>query len=460
MGGHDSAFAAMRAAYGSSRIRDEYLITFAPLMIREGFPTKDKYVARAVTELDFDLKEDIGSLGFYVDLSAVRSNKFRDDILYQLAVENGQLVRLSTDYEKILFSGHKGCGKTTELRRLHNELNRPDAYFSILVELEKETYLSRFEPEDLFVLLLLKLLEEIKERDLNVRSIDELDELAKEWLSDEETRQEVFRHNKRVSSFEGMLSIDMLLGLKGGLQSMWTAGSNTTNTIRTKIRQNPNALINRFNLFLGELRLLLEDADKGKDVIFIVDGSEKMRSQTYTDLFINDSVILRQLLCNMIVAVPIDAYYTIENSPARAFTHSSTIPMVKMEQAGAKDALRTVIDTRLHHDTFFAKGVLDHFVEYSGGCVRQLLQLVNQGLMRARGGQISMEHAIGAVDELGQRMYEQLNLEHLEVLRRNDPDSWPPGEVAVRALLFNLSLLKYNGKSGINPLLRPKLNLK
>jgi len=425
-------------------------------MTNKEFPTKDPYKARTVTELDFDLKADIRALDLYVDLSGVRSNKFKEDMLYQLNVVDGKLANITDDYQKILFSGHKGCGKTTELRKLHDDLNKEVAYFTILVELEKETYLSRFEPEDMFVLLLLKLLEELKERDAAPRDVTALNELAREWLSEEDSIEEVYKHRSKEGETEFSGSFEMLVELKGSVKSMWTAGSNTTKTIRTKVKQNPVELINKFNHFLAHLRLELEEKGLGKDVLFIIDGSEKMRSETYTDLFINDSMLLRQLDCNMVVAVPIDAYYTIENSPGRAFTHSVTIPMVKTE-GDAAIKLKEIIHRRLDPATFFAEGVLDHFVKFSGGCVRQLLQLVNQGLMRSRGQLITMEHAQSAVSELGQRMYEQLKQQHIDLLKPNDPKLWLPGEDAVKDMLFNLSLLKYNGDSGINPLLIDKI---
>ena len=419
------------------------------------FPTTDRFLARTVTELDFDLKHDIQELGLYVNLSDVRSNAFREDIMYQLSVENSVLVNLTDDYQKILFSGHKGCGKTTELKRLHEDLNNPNAYLSILVELEKETYLSQLEPEDIFVLLLLKVVEELDERDAKFSS-KELEELAKEWLSDEEIINEVYSHSGRERQVGVETPLSELLALKVGIKSMWAAGSKTTKAIRTKVKQNPTELIDRFNLLLGELRLAMDELGLGKDLLFIIDGSEKMRHETYTDLFIKDSMLLRKLDCNMVVAVPIDAYYTIEKSPARAFTHSVTIPMVKTKGAAA-DRLKQIITCRLDSNTFFDEGVLDYFVKYSGGCVRQLLLLVNQGLMRSRGKLITLEFAASAAQELGQRLYEQLELAHIELLKKNDPIQWPPGEEAVRKMLFNLALLKYNGKSGINPLIEQQI---
>lgn len=419
------------------------------------FPTKDRFLARTVTELDFDLKHDIQELNLYVDLSEVRSNDFREDIMYQLSVEDAALANVTDDYQKLLFSGHKGCGKTTELRRLHEDVNNSNAYLSILIELEKETYLSKLEPEDIFVLLLLKIVEELYERGTKFSS-KELDALADEWLSEEEVKKEVYSHSGRERKAGIETPLSELLALKVGIKSMWAAGSKTTTAIRTKVKQNPTELIDRFNLFLAHLRLDMENLGIGKDLLFIIDGSEKMRPETYTDLFIKDSMLLRKLDCNMVVAVPIDAYYTIENSPTRAFTHSVTIPMVKTEGLAA-ERLKQIITCRLDSETFFQEGVLDYFVKYSGGCVRQLLLLVNQGLMRSKGTLITLSHASAAADELGQRLYEQLKLTHIELLRKNDTDQWPPGEEAVRKMLFNLALLKYNGKSGINPLIEERI---
>ena len=99
------------------------------------FPIKNKFKAREVTEPDYEA--DLFKEHLYVNLDSVRGKEFMDDIKFSLNIESSTPVLNETtnDYIKILFSGHRGSGKTTELKRLHKQINKPDCYYSIFIEL-------------------------------------------------------------------------------------------------------------------------------------------------------------------------------------------------------------------------------------------------------------------------------------------------------------------------------------
>lgn len=128
--------------------------------------------------------------------------------------------------------------------------------------------------------------------------------------------------------------------------------------------------------------------------------------------------------------------------------------MVKLStpDSEANKCFKEVVRRRVDEDTFFEVGVLDECVRCSGGCMRQLLIIVNNVIRKARGKKASMEIATTAINELGRRMYELLDSDHMEALRQSELKL---GDVKVREMLFQLVLLKYNGKTKLNPLLEP-----
>ena len=110
-----------------------------------------------------------------------------------------------------------------------------------------------------------------------------------------------------------------------------------------------------------------------------------------------------------------------------------------------------IVTRRIDAETFFGEGVLNYFVEMSGGCPRQLLRITNRALVISLGKKIEMENARKSTHELGQQMLELLDSEHLEILRN---DSFHEGaDPKTLDLLFSLAVLKYNGDRLLNPLL-------
>ena len=153
----------------------------------------------------------------------------------------------------------------------------------------------------------------------------------------------------------------------------------------------------------------------------------------------------------MIAAVPIDTYYRIMDAVVY-FPNQHTIPMVKLANENAVHCLKEIIRKRIDEPTFFEEGVLDECVRYSGGCVRQLLQIVNAVIRKTRGQKAGLDAAHQAINELGRRMFELLDNQHLAILSSGN---YQTGEVKVREMLFQLVLLKYDDDLTPNPLLEP-----
>jgi len=417
------------------------------------FPVRDKFLARQVTELDYEIDpENEGKL--YVHLDSVRPSECFDDITFTLNIDTatGQLMRLTDSYAKIIFSGHRGCGKSTELHRFQTSVNHPDRYCSIFIDMEKEVEITTFQTEDLFVTLLFKLLDRLEKEGLEIKTA-QLNDLAQEWLSDTEILKELkTSYNLDLSSeVEAGASFFTFLKLKSSLKALFSSSSATVQKIRQTVRKNPQDLIDKLNLALEDARDTLVAAGKGKDLLFVLDGFEKMHYDIFRRLFIQESSLLQRLNTNMLFTVPINSYYDISSSASSEFFQTYILPMVPVGEKSIP-LLAEVVGRRVDARVFFTQDALTLCVKKSGGCPRQLLRIVNRSIVQRRGEAIAPEDAEKACTYLGQEMWDKLDNDHRQILLEKN---FMSADKKCLDLLFSLAVLKYNGRREINPLLAP-----
>lgn len=423
-------------------------------MAKYSFPEKDPFKARDLLEATFDIQPYFDDL--YVHLDEVRGNEQLDDLCFQLGIQNDKLVAIDGEPQKILFSGHRGCGKTLELSRFHKYLDNPDRYCSIHIDLQQEVEASKFEPEDLYVLMIAKLIEKLREQNVNFNK-RAFDKIAEDWLSDTDVREEI----KNTSGFEiageGSVGFNFwnFVTLKQGLKDLVSGSRATITSIRNKVKLNAIELIDTFNQELVKVRKELAKKGKGKDILFIVDGSERIRREVYEQMFVRDINLIHGTRVSLICAVPINTFYEIANSPGRDYFKRMVLPMVKITPA-SRPLMESIVTKRADKDKFFAQNALDWMIDHSGGCPRQLLLLAQRALVKTRGSKITLPVAKDVVQEFGRTLFEELNEKHLALLRSGaEKGGYLTGEFEVQQLLFSLALLKYNGDIGINPALKP-----
>jgi hypothetical protein len=414
----------------------------------ENFPVTDKFAARKVTELDFEI--DPQDPRVYVNFDEVRPSDYLGDIKYLLDISDDRLSQPTDSFVKVLFSGHRGCGKTTELHRLQAYIYHPARYASIFIDMEKETDIPTFAPEDLFVTLILKLVERLQKKQIDLRS-SQLDEILHDWLSD----GEVIKELKDVYGLDISAGVEVgagffgFLKLKNAYKALFSSSSSTAKRIREKIKKNPYQLVERLNVAISEAREKLKEAGDGNDVLFIIDGFEKMPFEIFQQLFVRDSALIRNLECNVIFTIPINSTLDITNNPSAEFFQSYILPMMHVT-AETSPLLAEIITRRIDRNTFFTEDALYQCVVKSGGCPRQLLRIVNKALVMVRGAAITPETVDKASHQLGQEMWDRLDSDHIKILNER---TYNNADKKSLDLLFSLAVLKYNGQREINPLL-------
>jgi|GEM_PF-3950928 len=423
------------------------------------YPTKELFPALNVLKLAFDVSEHDE---LYVDFDGLRSAAAYGQLMVKLGIFRGELFDQG-DYPKILYTGHTGSGKSTELKKMHNKINSPKQYFSIYLDLEDYIAIPKYKSEDFLVILITSLVSELDKRNIDY-NVAGLNKIVNDWLSDEELNTEIINKISHEGGVGGELSTGGLLkfiSAKLTLKSIFSYDSKTATVVRRKMRENQREYFNSFNLAILEIRKNIREAGFGRDIIFIIDGIEKLRLDRYDiylETFFQNSSFITGLTCSLICCVPIDSLYDPKTSPLANNYNHFTLPLISIDE-NTIGVFRRIVTNRVDETTFFEEGVLDYCVRKSGGSPRQLLRIVYESLTYSSNNNfiITQQIAETICRNLGLDLIRRLTTPHFERLKSL---KYEDGDKETLELLIYLALMEYNGGQNNrkpNPILEPFL---
>jgi len=389
------------------------------------FPEKNPFRAKELSEPTFNIQNNKSIFErLWVDFNSIRSNRFAAEMKYTMGMnpDTNHIENNPNTYSKILFSGHRGSGKSVELRRFQQEVDSPNGFWTLFVDIEEVTEPQRLEPEDLFVIITTLLVEKLQKEEIPLDT-QLFEDIAEEWVQDEQVEKELKNEYGMEAGAEASLGFKFwtFLGAKGNLKGVYTQNNTTTRTIRQKVKINQKSLIEKLNVALISLRQKLLLQRRGRDILIIIDGFEKARSSTYESLYVKDTQLIHDLGAHLICSVPINTYYEILHMTALDFYKPVYLPMLRVNDRSIP-FLKEMITRRIHED-LFEENVLDQFVQFSGGCPRQLLKLVNGALVNSLGKEIDKDIAEETLTEQANERWKGLTSKHKEILESGDFES-------------------------------------
>jgi hypothetical protein len=419
------------------------------------FPEKDVFRGMETTEPDFDIFEP-GRESLYVPLTNLRSKDQFKRIEKDLGIVNGRLVYKPNDFVKVIFSGHRGSGKTVELFRFHNQINNPERYFSIFVSLQEEVDLNLMAPEDFYFILITKLLRTLRETNVPYDE-DEFEQIAHEWVQDEEVSAEIARNREIETGVEVKAGWKFwhIFSSEGYLKGRYGYKNATTTKIRESIKRNPADLVRRLNIALSQLQRIIESKGKGKDLIFIIDDFEKLPTEVYNAIFLSNPQLIKSLNVHLICCVPIQIFYKVQDQAASAESLKFFyLPMVQLNSSNQQDFIQIL--TKRVDQSLFSTESLVQIIQMSGGSPRQMLRIANECLRSVDDDEVVHEDIVkSAITTLAVERLRPLTGEHRQLLQNRDFEDISP---ALLELLFALNVFEYNGNNiirKINPILEP-----
>lgn len=424
------------------------------------FPEQDAFRAMEATDPNFaiELQPDWRDT-LWVDFNPIRSAGIFSKLNVHLGMRGNRLERSPQNYVQAVFSGHRGSGKSVELRRYAQEIDHKDAFFAVLVDLEAETNIEQIEAEDIIVAIIILLLRKLEARGVKFE-MDDFSAIASEWLSEEENEREIKTELGLVTEAHASIGWTFwkFFSVGGNLKGAFSRNNATTRTIRQKIAANSRPLISKLNAALVALKLALREQNQGKDIIFLIDGLEKANPKVYERLFLQDVQFLRSINAHMVSTVPIRTFYEIQSLGSIGNFKTVYQPMLRINDRSI-ELLKSLVYKRASKH-LFASGVLKSCIEMSGGCPRTLVLLVNHSLNTAlmHGREIvEKSHAEAVFLEEGNQRWRALNQRHRDILKAGAFDA---ADAEVLDLLQSLSILEYNGSHPerlVNPLIKGML---
>ena len=405
---------------------------------------------KAIANLRFDEPLDPGDPRL-VQLNDVRGDFNEGHLLWQLGIlEPGSAAETTIERQRLLFGGHRGCGKSTELRRLAQLLHRPDRYFVVFLDALTELDIHNLRYSDISLAKAKALLLKLQDFNIEVANVF----LAKlELWFDQRLRQRVTAQDFALQITAGAQTktgIPFLVDLFAKLQSAIKLNSTYKEEVRTVVRNTFSEFAEAFNTLIQHAEDRINAAGLGQRVLFIVDGTDRLQSEEADDFFINNVHQLQELDTNVIYCAPISLL------TERIVLHSYEpfrLPMIKIQEKGASEVLpdpmerlRELVANRVSSELFDDPLTIDHLIKHAGGHVRDLIRLLRYALREAQGRVITKAMDEAAIRQLAteyRRLIEQDDYQLLVEIDRA-PVDYAPISDKTRRMLYDLVLLEYS----------------
>lgn len=402
---------------------------------------------------------------YYVDLSSVRSTKTIQNITTKLEFLE------ASEFCTILFTGHRGCGKSTELRRIEKKLK--SAYKIIYLEADVELDINDAEYTDLYLLIIKKVADELYK--LGAKFDSRLLTSFESWFKDitKETEASVEKSISLQVEAEAGFKIPFISKLLAKVLAQIKGSEKQKQVIRQTLQKDISRLQADINLLLDDaLRKLQQQAPQyDKGFLIILDNLDRIPPNVGNHLFFDYAAQLQSLHTTIIYTVPISTVYSDKNLNT-TFGSPNIMPMVNIyeyeldqwELKYKEDRLEifaSLVEQRVDIDAVFeSRQQLLDLVKASGGHVRQLMQMTARSCLTASGSghnRVTEEDVTYAVKE-EQFNFERITLnEYYSVLAQVCLTKNINKDKIGQLLLFNLSVLEYNGDNRwnyINPVLK------
>ncbi len=380
-------------------------------------------------------------------------------------------LALAKDHLSFLFSGHFGCGKSSELRQLKHALSNPapsdPCCFPVLIPMLE--YLDEHDVEltDILLAVVAGLADTLRSEakiDIKdsyiIRRLHDIQELA---LTDVGPKDSEISLWKLRVKFQ-LLRID----------------PTTRKKVREALMPHLLTLLQEVNSIFERARLALKKLrrEPGKpsyqDIVLILDNLERIQRfrgkseglESHQELYLQCAPQLTGLKAHVIYTTPLRLarFY----GPQLQLSYGVApvvLPMIKVIERGSDrpyqpgmDCLRDLLRKRLNGltlDQVFMSDALDFLLKYSGGHVRTLMIFVQEACAQVRDIPISLTAAHRAVEPtvaLYDRSISERFWEKLARLERSRDQKIPGNDTDYLEMLESLSILEYinGGRSG-NP---------
>lgn len=398
---------------------------------------------------------------YYVNFTGARNSRATDYLKQMIEnCDDGQ-------HSPIAFSGHRGSGKSTELRQLEQAL----CGSCFMLYLDVVDFLDPLDVDytDLFLVVCRQVLESLRERKVSL-SASLLRDVEK-WFMDvtKETEESVELSAGISTEAKAGAEIPFIARMFAKLTADAKAGSSRVTTTRQEFDRQFRGLASSTNVLLTAASKALRDANKPHELLIVFDNLDRLPPDKSEALFFAHGSQLQEMRCHAVYTVSIDTYYSRRHL-ANVFPNHVILPNIKLRAGKSSadtfepgmEALLQVIGKRLDVEALLRPPTLaKEFVRRSGGSIRQLIRLLREAVQsaQARGLEVLDAEALDDAARSIQQDYERmLEPADYQLLARTWATKTIEKSPEYMQLLSNLAILEYNGKElwyDVNPVIEP-----
>jgi hypothetical protein len=355
-------------------------------------------------------------------------------------------LRSAREPFKLLFTGHRGSGKTTSLFKLTEVLGKQ--YFTVRFSVTETLNPFELTYVDLLLGLSTRLFarataeEAIKTLGLGDIAGELLDDIYR-WLTDYVLGKDIpFRApaaDKSLSAKVNFLALE--------LEAKVAAEASTRQAVRQRVEMQLSELIERINYVLDAIR-----RHSQREVLIVVEDIDKLDLKAARDLYLEHAASLTAPRASIVYTFPVSLRYSSDFIQIRRnFDEAHVLPNVHVfhkdgsSHADGRARLHEVVTRRMSPD-LIDETALETLVEHSGGLLVSLIDLAQRvvvsaiGAVRERVEEADVHKAIARERADYQAL---LRPGDYEALRARRADKVLVNDETVRQLLYTQSLLEY-----------------
>ena len=426
--------------------------------------------------LDLTQKED---QKLYIDFSAVRGGALIEQL-------KAQITLFSEDQPTCqLFTGHIGCGKSTELSRLKAEL-LAENFHVVYFESDQDLEMNDVDVGDILLVIARQVSEslEASQVKLPLQRFRAFLQDTTTFLGSDVTGVEV--KIPKVAEF-GVKEKQGEYSLSAGIAKITTKAKNSPtlrDRLRSYIEPRTKTIIDVINTELIEPAIAQLQHQGKRGLVVIVDNLDRVeivpkswgRPQPEY-LFVDRGEQLRQLNCHVIYTMPLGLRFCndIVRLTNRFGVEPKVLPMVPVTQRNGKECqegmerLRAMVMARAFPklasaqrlqkipQVFDARETLDKLCYISGGHVRELLAMLRDWIMVEAKLPLSRAGLEQVIRSRCNKIRLAIDEEEWKLLRQVHQNQEVSGDDHYRVLVRSLFVYEYSDAQGswftVNPIL-------
>lgn len=348
------------------------------------------------------------------------------------------LLRENRQLPKYFFSGHRGCGKSTELNRLHVDEGINEKYFIVKYSVKDVCDVNNLNYVDVLFSIGAQLYIQYidagkKLRPGLIKELDTWKNTVVEQITEKEKSIEA-SGEARIKAF--------FLSFLAKIKSEDT----TRKTIREKIEPRLSDLIDKINLIISDIK-----GREKKEVLVVIDDLDKPSLEQAIKIFYDNYTAITQPACAIVYTVPISIYFAQEFTAIR--DSRFFLPNIKLHVKNDRNTLyepgyklmRTFVFKRMR-EKLIEPEALNLAIKMGAGVFREtarIMQIAADSAIENGRNCIAKQDVQRAEREIRSDFKRILKTEDYATLAEVCNNNEIRGIEKIGHLLHNLSILEY-----------------